>query len=109
MFAVGNVLVTDELLDAPFACNLSACKGACCVQGDSGAPLAPEERAELENLLPQVRKYLRPEAISVIEKDGVWEEIEPQRYATTCVGTEDTVSAECVCLLPTMAKLRSAR
>ncbi len=96
MFAVGNVLVTDELLEAPFACNLSACKGACCVQGDSGAPLAPEEREELENLLPQVREHLRPEAIEVIDRDGVWEEIEPQRYATTCVGTEQTASAECV-------------
>ena len=91
MFAVGKVLVTDELLDAPFACHLSVCKGGCCVQGDSGAPLEPDERLTLENLLPQVRKYLRPEAIEVIEKDGVWEEIEPQKFATTCVG-----SAECV-------------
>lgn len=91
MFAVGNVLVTDELLDAPFACHLGACHGGCCVQGDSGAPLAPEERQELENILPQVRNDLRTEAIEIIDKDGVWEEIEPQRYATTCVN-----DAECV-------------
>ncbi|MEM8488012.1 MAG: DUF3109 family protein [Bacteroidota bacterium] len=91
MFAVGNVLVTDELLDAPFACHLGACHGGCCVQGDSGAPLAPEERQELEKIFPQVRNDLRAEAIEVIEKDGVWEEIEPQRYATTCVN-----DAECV-------------
>lgn len=91
MFAVGNVLVTDELLDAPFACHLGVCKGGCCVQGDSGAPLDPDERQELENVLPQVKKYLRPEALAIIEKEGVWEEIEPERYATTCVG-----NAECV-------------
>ena len=91
MFAVGNVLVTDELLDAPFSCHLGMCKGGCCVQGDSGAPLDPDERRELEAILPEVRKYLRPEAIEIIEKDGVWEEIEPQRYATTCVD-----NAECV-------------
>ncbi|MFK7848252.1 MAG: DUF3109 family protein [Rhodothermales bacterium] len=91
MFAVENVLVSDELLDAPFACNLGACKGGCCVQGDSGAPLEPEERKELEKVLPQVRKYLSAEAIEVIENTGVWEEIEPQRYATTCVE-----NAECV-------------
>ncbi len=91
MFAVENVLVTDELLDAPFACHLGVCKGGCCVQGDSGAPLDPEEREELENILPQVRKYLRPEAIEIIDRSGVWEETEPQHYATTCVG-----DAECV-------------
>ena len=86
MFAVENVLVTDELLDAPFACHLSVCKGGCCVQGDSGAPLDPDEREELENILPRVRKYLRPEAIEIIDRKGAWEELDPQRYATTCVG-----------------------
>ncbi len=77
MFAVENVLVSDELLDAPFACNLGACKGGCCVQGDSGAPLEPEERKEHEKVLPQVRKYLRKEAIDIIKNNGVWEETEP--------------------------------
>ena len=39
MFAVDHVLVSDALLDAPFACNLGACLGGCCIVGDSGAPL----------------------------------------------------------------------
>ncbi len=91
MFVVDDILVSDELLDASFACNLGACRGACCVHGDSGAPLEPEERAELERRLPRVRKHLRPEALKVIEKQGVWEEVGPERYATTCVG-----GAECV-------------
>jgi hypothetical protein len=91
MFVVDHVLVSDELLDAPFSCNLGACRGACCVQGDSGAPLEPEEREEVEKVLPRVRQYLRPEALRVIDREGVWEEIAPGRYATTCVG-----EAECV-------------
>ena len=91
MFAVDNVLVSDELLDAPFCCNLAACLGGCCVQGESGAPLEPEERAELEKVLPAVRRYLRPEALRVIENIGVWEEVSRGQYATTCVG-----GAECV-------------
>jgi hypothetical protein len=91
MFAVDHVLVSEELLDAPFCCNLSACLGGCCVQGDSGAPLEAEERAELEEILPVVRKYLRPEALEVIEEKGVWEEISTGQFATTCVG-----GAECV-------------
>lgn len=91
MFAVDHILVSDELLDAPFACNLGACLGGCCVQGDAGAPLEPEERAELERVFPKVKKYLRPEALRVIEEEGLWEETQPGRYATTCVG-----KAECV-------------
>ena len=91
MFVVGDALISDDLLDAPFACNLGACHGACCVQGESGAPLEPDERAALEAALPRVRKYLRPEALEVIARDGGWEEVEPGEYATTCVG-----GAECV-------------
>ena len=91
MFAVENILVSDDLLDAPFACNLGACQGACCVQGDSGAPLEREELAALEAVLPRVRKYLRPEALRLIEAEGAWEEVEPGCFATRCVG-----DAECV-------------
>ncbi len=85
MFVIADQLISDELLEAPFACNLGACLGACCVQGDSGAPLEPEERAVLEAVLPRVRKHLRPEALDVIDREGVWEEVEPGQYATTCV------------------------
>lgn len=96
MFAVGDILITDELLNAPFACHLSACNGGCCVQGDSGAPLEADERNDLEEVLPQVLEYLRPEAIAVIKEKGVWEETASENnatpsYATTCVG-----DAECV-------------
>lgn len=91
MFAVDDILVSDDLLDAPFCCNLSACLGACCVKGESGAPLESEERFALEDALPAVRKYLRPEALDVIENQGVWEEVGKHDYATTCVD-----GAECV-------------
>jgi len=53
--------------------------------------LEPDERAVLEGLVPRVRKYMRPEALEVIDRDGVWEEVDPGEYATTCVG-----KAECV-------------
>ena len=91
MFAVDRVLVSDELLEAPFTCNLGACRGACCVQGDAGAPLEPDERAELDQALPKVRSMLRPEALRVIEDAGAWQETGPGRYATACVD-----GAECV-------------
>lgn len=91
MFAVDDILIADEVATAPFMCNLGVCHGACCVQGDSGAPLEPEERAMLERILPRVRKYLRPEALAVLEARGPWEESGPGMYAVPCVD-----DAECV-------------
>lgn len=91
MFAVDNILISDEILEAAFCCNLGACLGACCVQGTSGAPLEPDERAALERVLPAVAPRLRPEARATIAREGVWEETGPGQYATTCVD-----GAECV-------------
>lgn len=91
MFVVDNILVSDEVLDASFACNLGACLGACCVQGEGGAPLEPDERAELERVLPAVRDDLAPEALTVIDEHGVWEETEDGAYATRCVGNDACV------------------
>ncbi|MDX1421272.1 MAG: DUF3109 family protein [Rubricoccaceae bacterium] len=91
MFAVGPVLVSDAVLDAPFACNLGACLGACCVHGQSGAPLEPEERARLEAVLPVVEPDLRPEARETIRREGAWEAVAPGDYATTCVGGRECV------------------
>lgn len=85
MFAIGDVLISDEVPRARFACALAACRGACCVQGEAGAPLEPEERSVLERLLPIVEADLRPEARAAIAARGVWEETTPGQYATTCV------------------------
>lgn len=91
MFVVDDILISEEVAEASFACCLSACRGACCVEGEAGAPLEPDERASLERALPAVRDDLRPEARAVIDKRGAWEETAPGRYNTTCVG-----EAECV-------------
>lgn len=91
MFEVENVLVSDEIVETRFACNLAACKGACCVQGASGAPLEPDEREILEEMYPKVKKYLSRKAIATIEKDGVWEEAAKNHFVTTCVDDEECV------------------
>lgn len=91
MFKVEEILVSDDVLEAPFLCNLGACKGGCCVQGESGAPLEEDELPLLEEVYPVVKKYLRPEALAVIEKDGLWEKEGRNSYGTTCVD-----DAECV-------------
>ncbi len=91
MFAVDHVLVSDAVLDAPFACNLGECLGACCVHGDQGAPLEPEEREQLEAALPVVHHKLRSEALDVIARKGVWTEEEPGQYGTATVGGRECV------------------
>ena len=91
MFAVDHVLVSDALLDAPFACHLGACFGACCVHGDRGAPVDPDERQALDDALPAVWDDLRPEARAVIDRVGTWEGNERQGYHTTTVRNRECV------------------
>ena len=68
---VGNVILSTEILTECFCCDLEACKGQCCVEGDSGAPLALDEVAELENVLDEVWPELSAKAQSLIDTQGV--------------------------------------
>ena len=70
MFQLGKTLVSKELLEEAFVCDLKACKGACCVEGSSGAPLEEAETRLLDEIYPHVRAYLRPEGIRAIEAQG---------------------------------------
>ncbi|NVJ89435.1 MAG: DUF3109 family protein [Flavobacteriaceae bacterium] len=72
MFQLGKTIVSEEVLEKDFVCNLSACKGACCIDGDAGAPLEKEEAKILEEIYPKVKPFLRKEGIKVIEEQGVW-------------------------------------
>lgn len=91
MFAVDHVLVSDDLLDAPFACHLGSCLGGCCVHGDSGAPLEAQELPRVEHALTVVRDRLRPEALHEIEKSGTWEGNEVDGFGTTTVRGRECV------------------
>ena len=91
MFAVDHVLVSDAVLDAPFSCDLGACRGACCVHGDRGAPLEPDEREALDAALPAVRARLRPEALREIDRRGTWEGTDRGGYHTTTVRGRECV------------------
>ena len=71
MLAIDNTLVSDDLLDKKFVCDLNACKGECCVAGDSGAPLEKEEAEILEKILDKVKPYMNAEGIAEVEKQGV--------------------------------------
>jgi hypothetical protein len=70
MFQLGKTLVSEDIIQKDFVCNLSACKGACCVEGDAGAPLDKDEVKILEDIYPKVKPFLREEGISAIEDQG---------------------------------------
>lgn len=68
---VGEVILTSEILTEYFCCDLEACKGICCVEGDSGAPLSLDEVGEMENVLDEVWPDLSAQAQSLIDRQGV--------------------------------------
>lgn len=73
MLAIQNTLVSLDLLDRHFVCDLNACKGACCVKGDAGAPLTDEEIDLLENIIDDILPFLDEEGTEMIAKKGVFE------------------------------------
>lgn len=72
MLMIGNVLISDDVIREQFICNLNACKGACCWEGDLGAPLEPEERHTLEQIYEAVGPFLSPAGRAVIEHEGLY-------------------------------------
>lgn len=71
MIVVGNTIVSDDIADQRFCCDLATCTGACCIDGDSGAPLREEEVAVLEAILPEVEPYMTEEGIAAVREQGV--------------------------------------
>lgn len=71
MLIVDDCIISDNLVEVCFCCDIDKCKGACCVEGDCGAPLDKNEIPVLEKIYPIVKEYMTPEGVAVIEKDGV--------------------------------------
>ena len=69
MIQIGETVVSELLLEKEFVCNLDKCMGACCVEGDAGAPLEENELKEIENVFPLVKEYLSENAIKALEED----------------------------------------
>ncbi len=72
MIAIDQTVVSEELLEKKFVCDLARCKGACCVEGESGAPLDKEELKLLEEVYPIVKDSLSKEGRESIEEQGVY-------------------------------------
>ena len=85
MIIVDDVLVSDEVKDIYFSCNLKACHGDCCVEGDAGAPLEEEEISILEDYLIDIMPYMTEEGIEAVKLTGVFDYDADAEYVTTLV------------------------
>ena len=72
MISIKNTLVSEDLLEQEFVCDISACKGACCVAGDGGAPLNDDELNTLESIYEAVKPYMSEKGIKSVEAQGKW-------------------------------------
>lgn len=70
MIDIEDTVVSRDVISCHFTCDLAACKGACCVQGDSGAPLEKEEAEKLEQIFPHLRPYLSQKGLDAISEQG---------------------------------------
>lgn len=85
MIIHGDTLISDDLLKELFACDVLKCKGACCIEGDKGAPLSKEEVETIESIKEEIFEELTPEHIAFIEENGFVEEDDDGELVTTCL------------------------
>lgn len=101
---VGDVLLSPDIITEYFCCDYEKCKGACCIEGDAGAPVTLEEISEIENSLDEVWDELSASAQTVIDKKGVAYSDRDGDLVTSIVGGRDCVftcyeNGSCLCAL----------
>lgn len=85
MISIGKTIISEEVIKKQFSCNLGACYGECCVQGDSGAPLEENEIGILEDSLDEIIPYMTEAGIEVAQLKGVFDYDEDGDFVTTLV------------------------
>ncbi len=93
MIKIGEVLVSDDIKEKEFVCNLEKCKGACCVEGDYGAPLEDDELEILKEIYPAVKPYLSKEGIKSIEEQGTHVLDDDGDFSTPTIGGRECAYA----------------
>lgn len=105
MFQIKDTLVSLDVVEQYFECDLDKCLGECCVEGDAGAPLLPEEAEKLNALLPDVIELMTPAAQKVAQEQGASYVDEEGDTVTSIVNGKDCIftfyapGGKCLCLL----------
>lgn len=105
MIQIKDTLVSLDLIERYFVCDLDACLGACCIEGDAGAPLTPDEAERIKAVLPMIEDEMLPQARESIKEGGA-SYIDPDGDLVTqivdgrdCVYTCYAPGGKCLCLL----------
>lgn len=87
MIIIQDTIISEQLFDINFTCHLVKCKGACCVEGDRGAPLDAKDIEQIANSLEAVKPYMTPEYIKAVDENGFYEIDDDGEAVTTCQPT----------------------
>mgnify|MGYP002621865760 FL=1 len=105
MFLIQNTLVSLDVLEKEFCCDLDKCRGCCCIEGDAGAPISDEEVKQVEQILPLLLPHMTKQAREVVVKQGI-SYLDPSgERVTSIVNDKDCVFARtdhngwCYCLI----------
>jgi len=71
MFLIQNTLVSLDVIEKEFCCDLDTCRGCCCIEGDAGCPVTDEELQQIEQLMPELLPQMTKEAREVVEQQGL--------------------------------------
>lgn len=91
MFRVGDVILSEDIATAKFACDITRCKGACCVIGDAGAPVHKNEIPVLRKAFNILKDRLAPEAVDIVEAEGVVKGDSKSGYEVNCVENRECI------------------
>jgi len=91
MIRLLNTLISDDLKEVCFACDMEKCKGACCIEGDAGAPLEEEEISLLEDHIACIKPFMVPAGIEEIEVNGVFDYDAAGKFVTPLVRGRECV------------------
>lgn len=91
MIVIDNILVSDDVVEKQFVCDLSKCKGGCCEEGDAGAPLEKEELDLIVEYYEKVKPYLTKQAINQIEKKGKYQYHEEFGWVTPTLPSDNEI------------------
>lgn len=94
MIRVEDVILSEDIATAKFACNISRCKGACCVVGDAGAPVSRQEIPVLNKAFRQLKDYLDPEAVQKAEREGVVVRNQENGFEINCIESGECIFVE---------------
>ena len=105
MFIIKDTIVSEDLIERFFVCDLEVCKGQCCIDGDAGAPLLEEEKEAIDRHIEEVKPWLTPGGVKAIETEGTAYYDDEADLVTTliegcnCAFTTYTDSGVCLCAL----------